>query len=153
MEKRYLIKLSEFILEMGKTNKTDMTDEECFSKIFDYTRFIIQPINLGQFIACDLKGNFLEEPKRFGHFKNYGQFGVIKGTELKLCKEYKEAQERVLFKGCVVEKCKSLLGGEEFMGVTINGTWCGGWENFLRTRAKGPDSTLEDITHLKIELK
>ena len=154
MEKKYLIPWSEFIDNEINPNCLAICEmERSLIDIHKYKNLITQPINLEQFIACDLKGNFLEEPKRFGHFKNYGQFGVIKGNELKLCKEYKEAQERVLFKGFEYKIEVRNSGGNNthfiYNGkIEIHLIWGG-----LYLDGSKELKTLEDLTHFNLELK
>ena len=143
MEKRYLIKLSEYV----KSNKADMSpNNDVFSvlnRLNSYTNLITQPINIGQFIACDLKGNVLEKPLMY-----YNEFALtqLKSVEMSIAieankkvKEYQEAQERVLFKGFSSSQHKGLVKFKQ------NGSY-----TFLDIKKF---DTLEDLTHLKIELK
>ena len=140
MESKILIPLSDRIEDINILNEDDDVFRE---KVNATIRFGKQPINLGQFIPCDEDGNVLEEPNW-----TFGENNILFLDQ----KIWREAQDRVIFKGLTIEKCTSKLDGEEFLGVTLNGTWCGGWDYFLITRVKGKDSTLEDLTHLNLEL-
>ena len=148
MEKKYLIPLSEYV----KSNKADMSpNNDVFSvlnRLNSYTNLITQLINLGQFIACDLDGNVLEEPlmEKYGYlnstsFEEQGGW-VIEGGEdayYEAKKEYQEAQERVLFKRFSSSQHKGLVKFKQ------NGSY-----TFLDIKKF---DTLEDLTHLKLELK
>ena len=138
MEKKYLIPLSEYV----KSNKADMSpNNDVFSvlnRLNSYTNLITQPINLGQFIACDLDGNVLEKPQEPEHPYNDKKCDVWFQYEICL-NRYQEAQERVLFKRFSSSQHKGLVKFKQ------NGSY-----TFLDIKKF---DTLEDLTHLKLELK
>ena len=74
--------------------------------IYEYANFITQTLTKGQFIPCDLDGNVLEEPESYGKHleiegENHSRTGWNKEDLAhgfhKQCKEYEQAQERVIF--------------------------------------------------------
>lgn len=72
----------------------------------DYANFLKTPLELGQFVPCDKDGNVLEEPTYYAEWYNYGSFTKHGEKIVKECKKYQQAQDRVIFKGCSVEKRK-----------------------------------------------
>ena len=149
MEKDKLISMVDFVKSMSKTNGYDYTDNEWINVVVSYANFLSQPLTLGMFVPC-LDGVVLEEPKGFKgisfteqmHYDSYES-------------EYQQAKERVLervlFEGVEIKWCKSELDGLEFYGVTLNGQWCGSWENFLKSYLKNGE-TIEALTILKDKL-
>ena len=145
MEKRYLIPLSEYILGMGNTSKIDMTDDECFSKIFNYTRFIIQPIKLGDFIPCDLDGNVLEKP--MNHDKWLRNDQERRGFNNSEHEQFQEAESRVLFEGFELD---DTTGSYHYIhnDKTNQGFMLSLDGSIMSSKLK----TREDLTHLNLEL-
>lgn len=60
------------------------------------TLFLNKPLNLGQFIPCDLEGNVLWEPKEYNIIFGNNRRNPLYGKQMK---QYQEAEKRVLFKG------------------------------------------------------
>ena len=144
MEKRYLIPLSDRIESINILNE----DDDVFRrKVNDTIRFGKQPVKLGMFIPCDLEGNVLEEPICYG-VGDEQYFGSRMD-------EYQEAQERVLFKGCTFEEedfVDGFCGYLEFKGVHILSVMTEDNKLVFEIEEDVYISTLEDLTHLKLEL-
>jgi hypothetical protein len=89
-----LIPMTDFVLERSKQSIIDLTFEESIKKtikivkeIFEYAKFLKQPLKLEMFVPCDEDGNILEEPDC-----NLD----IRVSEMK---EYQKAKEKVIFEG------------------------------------------------------
>tara|TARA_R110001632_G_scaffold109066_4_gene219199 strand:+ start:451 stop:915 length:465 start_codon:yes stop_codon:yes gene_type:complete len=94
-----LIKCSDYVIEQKKVLKRSLSLDDYFLNIDSYANFLKRPLELGMFIPCDKDGNVLKELERFEHYQKYGEFGLIKGYEFQMCKQYQEAKERVIFEG------------------------------------------------------
>ena len=60
-----LVSCSDYVISMGKTSKCEMSDDECFNRMFKYANFLKRPLELGMFIPCDKDGNVLEKPQYY----------------------------------------------------------------------------------------
>lgn len=91
-----LISLSEFIDNLDY--EADSEDE--MNRLCVYHKFLKQIPTIGMFIPNDLKGNFLEEPRReyYDSMTGWNCPEDAYNYENKLS-NYKEAENRVLFKG------------------------------------------------------
>ena len=152
MEKRILIPLSEYGKQKLMPNSKETAEseillmEEFYRDVPNYIYFITQPISLGQFIACDEDGNVLKKPENF----NAWSLDMILPAPLGcsvwygVCEQFQDAQERVIFKGFVKEGLYLLKSDtrQKIMMWSKNG-WIP-----CRSNLK----TLEDLTHLKLEL-
>lgn len=79
-----LISMTDFVLEQVRKMESK---ELAYLKIFNYARFLKQPLTLGMFVPCDENGNVLVEPKiRFDG-----------GYDIDEVKIYQQAKGRVLF--------------------------------------------------------
>ena len=139
MENRILIPLSDFVLtraDEAPLKDWEVVNDEFVDDVLNYTNFIIQPIKLGQFIACDLKGNPLEKPLRVKNY--YSDFDYDLVIDLDAEKQFKEAQARVLFKGFTSSQFDELVQFKQNDSYT-----------FLDINRF---ETLEDLAHLKLEL-
>jgi hypothetical protein len=81
--------MTDFVLSL------DITEIKQRNSIINYANFLKQPLTLGMFIPCDLEGNMLGKQYTKNHLKSINYDGCIDDYALK----YKEAKERVLFKG------------------------------------------------------
>lgn len=80
-----LIPMTDFVLEqVVKMESKEIT----YLRIFNYAKFLKQPLTLGMFVPCDENGNILENP-----FKENGR--PARG----IYEKYQKAKEKVLFKG------------------------------------------------------
>jgi hypothetical protein len=91
-----LISMTDFVLEQDKDFKPTRTYKEL---VINYANFLKKPLNLGMFVPCDEKGNFLEEPIKFDLWLKYGDFTQYGNYLTNKCKPYQQAKERVLFEG------------------------------------------------------
>jgi len=83
--------------------------------IYDYANFLKRPLTLGQFIPCDLDGNFLEEPIHiFSDHPDKEHSKMYQNSKPVI--EYKEVLERVIFSEILLKDI-----GSSFM-VVYNGT-------------------------------
>lgn len=109
----HLPMLSEFVektsdgifLDIFLSNKLDWVkcgnpkDTHKFAcKVRTYQQFITQPLKRGQFVACDEKGNVLNEPNNWKYFDTMCEHTDIDDWILE-CEEYKKALDRVIFEG------------------------------------------------------
>lgn len=95
-----LISMTDFVLEQMEINSFD---EDKIKNIWNYAKFLKQPLTLGMFVPCDDDGNVLEEPL---HIELY------EGDTYDLdCKFYKQAQSKVLFNGFEIKErsCSSAI--------------------------------------------
>lgn len=121
--------LIDTILELEKNYlSTADVSKEKWEIILKRANFLKQPLTLGMFVACDLDGNMLEQPEDYDKYleieecklDNPNQIGwSLEECNLglpRMCKEYQQAQERVLFKG--FEFSKPFEYSERFHTVT-----------------------------------
>ena len=121
-----------------------MLNAEAFNrKIIAYADFLSRFLSIGMFVPVNPEGKILVEPTQ----------GISGNDQYEGCEmdEWGKAQKNVLFEGVEIKNCKSQLDGEEFVGITVNGQWCGGWENFKSSYLNGGD-TIEALTLLKGKL-
>ena len=141
MKTKTLIPLTDYVLSItpDKIEYSDKLDYfQTFEKlILDYATLLKTPIELGQFMPCDLDGNVLKEPTHLQKMQAGWMDNPIDNNFYKV-KEYNEAKERVLFKGCEVETFV------DYSLVKFNGDNI--WVSWNKTK------TIEDLTHLNLEL-
>lgn len=96
-----LIKMTDYISQKRDIMDKQMSNEDrltILQCIFDYSKFLKTPLNLGMFIPCDEKMNILKKPK------NKSNLGSEKTDAVKLLKyenklrDYNHALSKVLFK-------------------------------------------------------
>ncbi|NQY41969.1 MAG: hypothetical protein HRT87_01280 [Legionellales bacterium] len=153
-----LIKLSAFVDNLRNGDQTERIQNkiknrdltyvgaEKYHEIVHYQKLITLPPSLGKFIACDLEGNVLEKPV---NYERYGEIEVNGGLKWGSdCKQYQEAQNRVIFEGC---KYNDYQPSNTFNTWSVNGT-----EIFVETnggyRRVHKYKTLEDLTSLNLTL-
>lgn len=97
--KNKFIPLGDYIDELYPSE--NMYNVNNMIKVVERRAFEKRPIELGQFIRCDLDGNVLEEPDHYNRFlelddhrNDLTTLGVPKEYL-----EYKEAESRILFEG------------------------------------------------------
>lgn len=102
-------------IEFGKTLK-DVSDSEYRRLRDNFDNLLLQPLQLGFFVPCDLEGNVLEEPKKMT--PSCGCSGICNNPcdEALNIEKYQEAKERCLFEGFE----KSRVTGFDFaIGVCL----------------------------------
>ena len=90
-----LISMTKYTLQ--KSEKS-LNDTDWMIRIVKYAKFLTQPLEPWMFVPCDNENNVLKSPN------NYFLDSPIKEDskqyqESKLVKEYKKAEDKVLFKG------------------------------------------------------
>ena len=86
--------MTDFVLEQVRK----MEDKETtYLKIFNYAKFLKQPLKLEMFVPCDNQGNILKEPKKDNFLTQSGLYQTDYHTES--LKQYEQAKEKVLFEG------------------------------------------------------
>ena len=136
MEKRYLMSA----VDKWKWLMGICIDGKGLVQIYSqHVNLLTQPIKLGMFIPCDKNGNVLEEPICYG-VGDEQYFGSRMD-------EYKEAQERVLFKGFDVDYFNSTIG------FSVDEKYLRYWKTkqFFELGNKVV-KTIKDLTHLNLEL-
>lgn len=96
MEK--LIGMVDFVLELGKTNQIDLSDEAFIDVVLNYAKFLKQPLTLGMFVPADEEDNILEEPDRWDDYVKAPE-SFDGNKEWYDLYAYEQAKERVLFEG------------------------------------------------------
>ena len=91
--------------------------------IIDYSAFITQPLTKGMFVPCDEDGEVLEKPE---HLELWMAAGCLETMPCNNeCKQYQQAQEKVLFDGWWFEdgflysKDGSFISEREYENKTI----------------------------------
>ena len=97
-----LISMTDFVLDQfSKLEKTQEINILQFrNNIGNYANFLKQPLKKWMFVPCDLDDNILEEPEHFKDWINSYHYFNASESVTHVCKEYKKAKERVLFKNC-----------------------------------------------------
>ncbi|MFT4061094.1 MAG: hypothetical protein QM642_01915 [Edaphocola sp.] len=104
------IKMTEFVLEqITELRDYDFKKEtlKTLRRIEYYAKFLSQPLQLGMFVPCDEDGNVLENPKiKYGelHANHQIYFNGKHTTYARYLTIYKQAKEKVLFKGFDIHK-------------------------------------------------
>ena len=93
-----LISMADFVLELGKTNQIDLSNEAFIDVFLNYANFLKQPLTLGMFVPCDDDGNVLEEPDRWDDYVKAPE-SFDGNKEWYNLYAYEQAKERVLFEG------------------------------------------------------
>lgn len=94
-----LISTTEFVLNQCKIRDLDNyydESDEYFNRCEKYANFISSKLELGMFIACDLEGIVLEEPKNF-HAFFAGMSSQDFNFNIADCVNYKHALDKVVF--------------------------------------------------------
>ena len=80
-------------LQYGRYSEGEITAKELASICWNYTKFLLQPLELWMFVPCDEEGNFLEDPCTH----NRRCADICQGS----CgsNDYEQDKERVLFEG------------------------------------------------------
>lgn len=90
--------MTDFVLEQRKKREVhDLSANRFYHTICNYANFLKQPLTLGMFVPCDLEGNILTKPPLYNDYKN--EEGGNKELFRFNLEQYKQAQERILFKG------------------------------------------------------
>lgn len=132
--------------------------EEQGYRIAEYDLDLDKDLKKGMFVPCDKDDNILEMP--LGYMKWLTVQGGVggKGSYSSSFGEYKKAEDKVIFSGVELKMCTPKVGDnpKEFVGVTINGQWCGGWKHWISSYLMG-DNTVRGLINLNekltIELK
>lgn len=92
-----LISMVDYVLQLNEgTGANYIFLSERNSRFINYANFLKQPLTLGMFVPCDLKGNVLEKQEEWS-CKCEQQPNT---PFCNVCQEqYYDAQQRVLFKG------------------------------------------------------
>jgi len=107
-----LISMTAFVLNQHNNLGIGGNTYQCFTKkCSNYANFLNQPLTLGMFVPCDDEGNILDEltePKRIDYWSDNDTVysGELFAFNLKQWKLFKQAKERVLFEGFVIENEK-----------------------------------------------
>ena len=114
-----------------------------FSNTVKYAKFLELKLQPWMVFPCDENGLLL--------FHKDGLDGIeIEGVS-RLAEsevEFQKAKDKVIFEGFELRPCMiNDITSEPFIGVVLNGQWCGGWGNFIDTRLRGV-STLESLTKM-----
>ena len=89
-----LMSMTDFVLR--ETN-SPTTLAESFQRCVTYANFLKQPLKLEMFVSVDEVGNLLEEPLQ-EHYTDCTEYQNAKDWLYNL-EKYKQAKEKVLFKG------------------------------------------------------
>jgi len=150
-------KLSEYVLSLELNGNAFKEMLDMLNKIRSYTFFITQPLNIGMFIPAKLvygKWEVLEKPyegmfeieantkksgwKYLQRDKEHGDNRYYDSVKFELAnKEYKQALENVIFKGCTIEFLQDypneyIIHNQD---IKIHASWAA-------------SKTIEDIIHL-----
>ena len=148
-----LVKLSKYVKEVRPNH---MRYEEYhynrLQEILKYNNFLLTKLSLGLFIPCDKEGKPLEKPENFSNW----QEGMMITSDLSTgiwyeeCKQYQEAQDRVVFEGFtelyVLSKEASFYVKSPANTISfykVDGVWI----------AEYADATIEDLCELGLIIK
>ena len=67
----------------------------------NYDNFLSSLLELGQFVECDEEGKPISRPEHYDDWCKYGDFTKHGKSITPLCREYSEAQKRIILQGCV----------------------------------------------------
>lgn len=139
--------MTDFVLDLAndKTKNTELFigSLKINKQIFNYAKFLKQPLTLGQFIPCDLDRNILVEPKEFDSYCKGENCNCGNDVDFERpCSfiEYNEAKERVLFKG--FEIIKSRDHDDEYDEFDVAHIFNKGLHNWKNITSK---KTIEDL--------
>lgn len=167
MEKKYLIPMVDFVEESRKKNNASPfkdeqkeIDTEELYEIYKQSHLRKQEAILGLFVPTDKNGKYLEMPRNYNEFENRSTWYDKTRVEwIEDCKEYQEAQERVLFVGWEMEKIKenrtSIILGDFSLVFHKEASYYSN-KVFLVNVATNKIieiKTLEDLTEFKLEIK
>ena len=132
----YVIEVASVKMESGETVGGQIIKE--YYSLVDYSNFLKRPLELGMFIPTDKEGNVLGEPEVMTF--------ICVESQSEYLKQYQEAKDRVLFKGCVYNDYQP---STKFNDWTING--------FVIARETNggvaiKHLTIEDLCELGLEL-
>ena len=86
-----LITMTDFVLNQEqKLNESHLIAEPAIDSIFNYAKFLKQPLTLGMFMPCDEEGNVLKEP--------YEVYDDETEEFIDYMVDFHEAKDKVLFK-------------------------------------------------------
>lgn len=91
-------------LNQAKNLKLKHLSSKYLDRIFNYANFLKQPLKLEMFVPCDEVGNLLEEPLQ-EHYTDCTEEQNAKDWLYNL-EKYKQAKEKVLFKGIDLDTAK-----------------------------------------------
>ena len=98
-----LISMTDFVSifynDLKSEHKVNWSFDQICNKIFNYTNFLKQPLNLGMFVPCDEDGNVLEEPIVSEHLLDRFSQQPVKDENTPEAYRYRKAKEKVLFEG------------------------------------------------------
>jgi len=90
-KKQKLIPLLDYVLEQSENLKRAQDAFDKYVNIFNYAKFLSQPLKLSQFVPCDEEGNILEEPIPFFEHDKGSDFHAMQHIN------YEKAKSNVLF--------------------------------------------------------
>lgn len=105
-----LIKMTDYISQKRDIMDKQMSNEDrltILQCIFDYSKFLKTPLNLGMFIPCDEKFNILKQPNHYRRYlsKDYlTENPKMSEKWIEKCEEYKKAESKILFKDFYLSK-------------------------------------------------
>lgn len=113
-----LLSMTDFIEksrdEMTSKSPLNFSDtKKYFDRIFNYSDFLKQPLELWMFVPCDENGNTLESPYKDNFIQSNGSW-INKGSWNQYSREldeYVKAKERILFKDfepCITNNVQSV---------------------------------------------
>jgi hypothetical protein len=87
------------VLEQEKKYKEGKIDKYAFIiNTTNCAKFLLTPLELKMFVPCDAENNILQVPERWNDW-NFGILENFSDELISKCKQYEEAQSRVLFEG------------------------------------------------------
>ena len=115
-----LISMTDYVLERSLKDISEYTITEAFkdgakvmNEIFNYAKFLKQPLKLEMFIACDDEGNVLEEPEQFQEWLNSDHYFNASESICHQCRMFQQAKEKVLFEGFDLQTANFWLYAQE----------------------------------------
>lgn len=139
-----LMSMIEFVFFVQTYSEEPLTDLQILNKITSYAEFLKQPLTLGIFVPVDEKGNVLKEELKYSFATEESNAGIRH-------KNYREAQNKVLFEGfnivkSDIETLNHTIFVENKKGeqVGYNKSWEDNW-NFYGI-------TIENLVGFELEL-
>lgn len=119
-----LISMTDFVLQQA--NYTDVSNiSEKYAAIWNYARFLKQPLKLEMFVPCDEDGNHFPEPKKEHYTQDEIEASVLGCDYL----DYQKYKNKVLFEGfywegdyavCMTEDEMIYIDDEFMQNMTID---------------------------------
>jgi len=101
--KEKLWSMINFILEHEKIHKDKtLVHIDVFARAITYAKFLMRNLALGMFVPCDKNNVPLTKPEAFDKYMLSHRLYMHPGWK-ESCEQYRDAQERVLFKGFTFE--------------------------------------------------